>query len=358
MSSRGPSATTTTAPGGRRARSAERVALGAGRADDRDLERTVQHRLRGGQRPAGEPRRPLGQRSDGRQRRLGGVAVAALAGQRVRTSTSACTIAESPDGLTRCRRGRAAARPAPRRRRRCRRSRRRRRGSGPARRRARVRARSSQTASPVAWTSDEEAGGDAAVVLQHAACRPTTPSRDTRSSRPSTQVQLGQQLAGRDRGVDVRRLAEQQPGLAEAADREPVPGRDDLVVARRPRPARARASRSRALRSRTDRAGPPGPRAAAAWRRRARRSRPRSPSSSSRRPGAVVRPEHLGQLRPASRRRTCPRRPRCRRPARTRSRPRACAARASRKSAISSRRPIAQRRCPSGRRRASSRALS
>ena len=54
------------------------------RTDDRDLERPGRHRLRRGQRPAGEPRRLHRQGGDGGQRLVGGLAVAPLARQRGR----------------------------------------------------------------------------------------------------------------------------------------------------------------------------------------------------------------------------------------------------------------------------------
>ena len=106
----GPSATTTTAPGCCRARERERVPLRPAGPDDRDLDRTVEHRLRRGQRPAGEPRRLLGEGRDGRERLLGGVAVAARAGEGgVRRQR--VDHAESPDGdaLSAGSRGRATS---------------------------------------------------------------------------------------------------------------------------------------------------------------------------------------------------------------------------------------------------------
>ena len=49
-------------PGGARGPAAEGVAVRARRPDHGDLDRAVEHRLGGGQRPAGEPRRLLGER--------------------------------------------------------------------------------------------------------------------------------------------------------------------------------------------------------------------------------------------------------------------------------------------------------
>ena len=187
MSSRGPSATTTTAPGcwrARRAKARRARRPAARRPRPRAVRR--QHRLRRGQRPAREARCLLGQRRDRGQRLLGGGAVAPLAGQGVRVDQRvdhrgqpgrAGVVGRVPRPRDQCLRvgggveeaAVVGAEAVER---------------GVEQRRSPGRAR---RASPVAWTSDEEAGRHAAVVLEHPGrAAPTTPSRETRRSRPST----------------------------------------------------------------------------------------------------------------------------------------------------------------------------
>ena len=165
-------------------------------------------------------------------------AVAALAGHGVRRRPARAPSTTGPTG-SRCHRGRGAGRPASRRRRRCRRSRRRRHRKWVSAVSSSARAWSSQTTSPVTWARERKPDATQPWSSSTPACRPTTPSRETRSSRPSTTCSSASRSPRVDRGRDVLLTTQQPTGVAEAADGQPVPGGHHLVVTLRADPGLA-----------------------------------------------------------------------------------------------------------------------
>ena len=176
-------------------------------------------------------------------------------------------------------------------------------GSAPARRRAARRHACSQRASPVVaysassprrhrpWSSSTPAWRAGASVLRHPA-QPRRPPRlsDLRARDASSSPRPRRRPAGA-----ARRAA---PGLGQRGDRQPVPGRDHLVVAARLR-ALSRAPRAA-------RRGPAPSAAAASSSGSCSSCSVEAPCSNVpvrrhleqlRRPRAVVRTEHLDQLR-------------------------------------------------------------
>ncbi len=89
----------------------------------------------------------------------------------------------------------------------------------------------SQRTSPVAWKRSSRPAATHPWSSSTPAGAPTTPSRDTRRSRPSTRCTSSRSSAAPDGGVQEPRLL--QPGRepGETADGQPVPRGDHLVVA-------------------------------------------------------------------------------------------------------------------------------
>ncbi len=181
----------------------------------------------------------------------------------------------------------------------------------------------------------EQPVGEAAVVLQHAGRGTHDPVARRAPQPPVHQVQPQQQVSGLRGGVHPVGPAERSPRLGEREDRHPVPRRDHLVVAGRLRP-RVPAPPAGRRAPAPSAPGRRGRRAAAGWTSRARTCPASVTVSSAAAHFAVLVAEHLAQLLPASRRRSAPRRPRCRRRARRRNRPPAVRRSRSRKAAVSS----------------------
>ena len=166
-------------------------------------------------------------------------------------------------------------------------------------RRAAAAARVSQTASPVACTRTRKPDATQPWSSSTPAGAPATPSRETRSSRPSTRCTRQQQLARGDRGGDVLRSPSRSPASQRPVIASPFQAATTLS-------SRAGRTRSRAsLEQPAAYVGEPRgslevvgvARAAGASSCRARRCRPAVTSTAPGRPGAVVRAEHLDELR-------------------------------------------------------------
>ena len=314
-------------PGSRRARRAQGVALRPRRADDRHLDRSVEHRLGGGERPAREAWRLLGERVHGAQRLLRRLSVAA--GARQRGVGGQCVDSRRQPGRAGVV-GRVARTGDQ--------------GLGvvgrvvePAVVGAEVLECGLQQRLCAGQPDRVTSGLQEGEVRQTPrrpwssstpACRPATPSRDTRSSRPS---------------ASTCRRATSSPAATAAATYSSRPSR--RPASHRPLMASpfhaATTLSSRAGRTRVSRAveqsgtdvgvplrvvgvgqqleGGGAVLEGAGAGHLEQLARPR------RRPRSRARPP----ARPASTRRTCPRRPRCRHPARMRTRPRRSAARAA-----------------------------
>ena len=193
----------------------ESVALVSRPADDGDLERAVEHALRGGERPAGEARRPLHQARHAGQCLLGGLPVPAGAGQGGVRARAPAPSLRGPTGR-RCRRGRAAGRPGPRpsptvswkppssaRKSRSATSSRSPATVQPLGRRAVAAARSSRPSASAPWSSST------------AACRPTMAVARDPAQAVVRQVRVDQQSRGGAGRVDVLRHPGQATGGAE-----------------------------------------------------------------------------------------------------------------------------------------------
>ena len=184
----------------------------------------------------------------------------------------------------------------------------------------------------------QQAVGQRQVVLAEAGVW-ARPSRDVRHRRSPSRTSCAPTKSDQPpRGVGVPRLAEDERGVRQRPQGEAVPGGQLLVVARRSRPSRARRQqrRSRPLDQLGRRLGAPG-----RWSTFVPSQLPLGGNApvSGEQSALVIVEARIGQDRHelvvGPTRRSAPRRPRCRRRARTRTRLRRSASRASMKSSVS-----------------------
>ena len=93
-------------------------------------------------------------------------------------------------------------------------------------------AAASHRGAPVAWCSASRPSASAAWSSSTPAAAPTTPSREERRSRPSTTWRSNSRSAARAAAATHSGRSSAAPALRERDDRQPVPRRDHLVVAR------------------------------------------------------------------------------------------------------------------------------